>query len=98
MGIEWAILHLSGSILQSSMGLRGGYQFAADDAIGVDPCNEDSVQGDSRKCSQPVIHVPLNLTLLERIRLSFMPVFYPMPQNWGHKIMDFELGLGGEFF
>ena len=45
-----------------------------------------------------VIMSALNFTLLERVRLSFAPVFYPIPESFGHKVIDIELGVGAEFF
>ncbi len=98
LGVEFAILPLSGIIAQTSMGLRGGYQFAVEDAIGAEPCEEAEVSGDSRVCSQPVIQVPLNLTFLERVRVSLSPVFFPMSQPWGRTLFDLEIAIGAEFF
>jgi hypothetical protein len=40
----------------------------------------------------------LNFTLLERVRLSLSPLFYPVKESFGHDVFDFELGLGAEFF
>lgn len=97
-GVELAILPLSGKLLQTSVALRGGYQFEAVDAIGFDSCPADEVASDSRLCSQPVIHIPLNLTLLERIRFTAIPMIYPLSQPWGHKVVDFEMAIGGELF
>jgi predicted acylesterase/phospholipase RssA len=97
-GVEWALLPLSGSVLQSALGLRGGYQFAAQDNIGLEACDEEEAGGDSRGCSQPMLHIPFSLTALEHVRLSVTPIIYPMPQSWGHKPVDLEIALGGEFF
>lgn len=97
-GFEYAILPLSGIMLQTSVGARVGYQMSAADSIGIDPCQEDTVEGDSRRCSQVLVMTPLNLTLLERGRFSFTPRWYPVGESFGHDIFDFELGLGLEFF
>ena len=98
LGAEWALFPLSGTLLQTSLGLRGAYQASAEDRIGFDPCEEAATDSDSRLCSQPLIQVPINLTLLERIRFSVTSEFYPMGQSWGHGVFDLELGLGAEFF
>lgn len=97
-GFEYTILPLSGILLQTSVGARFGYQMSAADSVGVDPCEEDRVSGDSRRCSQILVMTPLNLTLLERGRFSFTPRWYPVGESFGHDIFDFELGLGLEFF
>lgn len=98
LGVEWAVLPFSGSILQSALALRGGYQFSGADKIGVERCDDQRSGGDPRSCSQFVIHLPLSVTVLERLRVSIMPIFYPVPQIDGHKIFDLEFGFGGEFF
>ena len=97
-GLNWALLPLSGSVVQSAVGLRAGYLFGASDAIGFQPCEEDEVADDSRMCSQPVIHLPLNITLLERVRVSATPTFFLLPQDWGHRWFGMEFGVGAEFF
>ncbi len=97
-GAEMALLPISGNILQTSIGARLGYQLTASDSIGIDPCTSAKASGDSRDCSQMVIMSALNFTLLERVRLSFAPVFYPIPESFGHKVIDIELGVGAEFF
>lgn len=98
LGLEFAILGMSGSVWQTAMGVRGGYQFSSTDAIGIDPCNESSVDSDSRRCSGPVIHTPVNFTLLERVRFSLTPVFYPLPRDFGHKWFELEVGIGAELY
>lgn len=98
LGFEYALLPLSGSIVQTSFGARFGYQLSAADSIGFDPCEEDQVEGDSRRCSQILVQAPFNVTLLERVRLSFSPRFYPVRESFGHDVFDFEIGLGAEFF
>ncbi len=98
IGVELAVLPLSGSVWQTSFGLRGGYQFAANDAIGIQPCLESDVGGDSRLCSGPVLHSPFNFTLLERVRFAFTPVFYPLSRDFGHQMFEFEVGVGAELF
>jgi hypothetical protein len=98
IGLELALLPLSGSLLQTSVGLRGGYQFAYDDVIGIQPCEEEAVSSDSRLCSQPVIQIPFNLSFLERVRFSAIPLIYPYPRSWGHNVFDLELAIGAEFF
>jgi len=98
LGLEYALLPLSGRLWQTSLGLRGGYQFAAQDGIGLDPCLEDDVASDSRRCSGPVIHTPVNFTLLERIRFAITPVFYPLSQDFGHDWFELELGIGAELY
>ncbi len=97
-GVEWAVMPLSGSIAQTSIGVRGAYQMSAEDTAGFKGCQELEVASDSRRCSQPVIHLPLNLTLLERVRFNLTPVILPMGQKWGHNAFDLEIGIGGEFF
>lgn len=98
LGLEVALLPLSGSVWQTSFGARAGYQFAATDSIGFDTCEEDDVSGDSRLCSGPVIHAPFNFTLLERVRLAITPVFYPMRQDFGHNWFELEMGIGAELY
>jgi len=98
LGLEFAMLPLSGRLWQTAFGVRGGYQFAANDAIGLDPCDELEAGSDTRKCSGPVIHVPFNFTLLERVRFSVTPVFYPLPQDFGHNWFELELGIGAELY
>jgi len=98
LGLEFALLPISGSVWQSAIGLRGGYQFSAVDSIGVDPCSGDDVADDPRRCSGPVVHVPVNFTLLERVRFSLTPVFYPWPQDFGKRWFELEVGIGAELF
>lgn len=98
LGAELAILPLSGRVWQSSIGVRAGYQFAATDSIGFNSCEENKVAGDSRFCSGPVIHTPVNFTLLERIRFAVTPVFYPLPRDFGHNVFELELGIGAELY
>jgi hypothetical protein len=45
-----------------------------------------------------VVHTPINMSLLERVRLSFTPYFYPISENFGHNPVDFELSIGAELF
>lgn len=98
LGVEVAVLPLSGRLWQTAVGARGGYQFAGTDGIGIDPCVDVEVGGDSRQCSGPVIHVPFNFTLLERVRFSVTPVFYPLAQDFGHDWFELELGIGAELY
>lgn len=98
LGVEVAILPLSGRVWQSSVGLRGGYQFAATDSIGFKSCDATKVASDSRFCSGPVIHTPINFTLLERVRFALTPVFYPLPRDFGHNVFELELGVGAELY
>jgi hypothetical protein len=98
LGLEYALLPFSGSVLQTAVGVRGGYQFAATDSIGIDPCIEADVGSDTRGCSSPVIHTPFNFTLLERVRFSVTPVFYLLPQDFGHQWFELEVGIGAELY
>jgi predicted acylesterase/phospholipase RssA len=98
LGLEFALLPLSGRLWQPSVGVRGGYQFSSADGIGIDPCLESNVASDSRRCSGPVIHAPLNFTLLERVRLSLTPTFYPLPRDFGHNWFELEVGVGAELY
>lgn len=98
LGMEVAVLPLSGSVWQTSFGVRGGYQFSSRDAAGFQPCVEDEVAGDSRLCSGPVIHSPVNFTLLERVRFAITPVFYPLPRDFGHRWFELEVGVGAELY
>jgi len=98
LGLEYALLPFSGSVLQTAVGLRGGYQFSATDSIGIDPCVEADVASDTRGCSGPVVHTPFNFTLLERVRFSITPVFYLLPQTFGHQWFELEVGIGAELY
>ncbi len=98
LGLEFALLPISGSVWQTAIGVRGGYQFSAEDSIGFDPCNGEEVNDDPRRCSGPVVHTPVNFTLLERVRFSLTPVFYPLPQDFGKKWFELEVGIGAELF
>ncbi|HXS18245.1 MAG TPA: hypothetical protein VN764_13700, partial [Polyangiaceae bacterium] len=89
---------ISGTVWQTALGVRGGYQFSAKDAIGFDPCIDEDVSHDPRRCSGPVVHTPINFTLLERVRFSLTPVFYPLPQEFGKKWFELEVGIGAELF
>lgn len=97
-GLEWTLLPLSNNIFQTSVGVRAGYQMTPNDSIGFDDCTTDAVSRDPRECSQLVLHAPLNLTLLERIRVNLTPLFYPISQGFDHRVFDLEFGLGAEFF
>ncbi len=97
-GTELAILPLSGNIIQTSLAARVGYQITANDSAGEDSCTDNNANGDSRNCSQMIVGTGLNLTLLERVRLSVAPIFFPIPEDFGHKIVGIELGVGAEFF
>jgi len=98
LGLEYALLPFSSSVLQTAVGVRGGYQFAAADSIGVDPCIEANVASDTRGCSGPVVQTPFNFTLLERVRFSVTPVFYLLPQTFGHQWFELEVGIGAELY
>lgn len=103
VGPEFALLGLSNPMVQSSLALRGGYQFSSEDGIGFDPCTGNTMPFDSRNCSQPLIHLSANLSLMERVRLSVTPVFYPVPEASGtegvaHNWFDLELTLGVEIY
>lgn len=98
LGAEIALLPLSGRLWQTAIGIRGGYQFSAADGIGLDPCIGSEVGSDSRRCSGPVIQTPFNFTLIERVRFSATPVFYPLAQEFGHEWVELELGVGVELY
>lgn len=98
LGLELAVLPLSGRLWQTAFGVRGGYQFSAADGIGLDPCVGADVGSDSRRCSGPVIQTPFNFTLLERVRFSATPIFYPLAQDFGHQWFELELGVGVELY
>lgn len=98
MGLDWMLFPLSGPVLQTSIGVRGGYQFAYSDAAGFDTCGQPNTSGDSRLCSQPVIHLPLTLTLLERLRVALTSIVYPIGEDWGHTPIGFEFDVGVELF
>lgn len=98
LGAELALLPISGTMLQFSVGARAGYHFSAEDSIGVDPCNATEAASDSRNCSQFVIHTPASMTFLERVRVTLTPVWFPFGESWGHNIFDLEASVGAEFF
>lgn len=97
-GFEFSLLPLSGSVLQSSLGVRAGYQMSGNDSFGFERCSDQAGAADPRNCSQFVVHAPVNLTLLERVRFNLTPLFYPVPESFGHRPFDLELGIGALFF
>lgn len=98
LGLEVALLPLSGRLWQTGFGVRGGYQFSATDSIGIDPCDEMTATSDTRQCSGPVIQVPFNFTLLERVRFSVTPVFFLIGESFGHNWFELDLGIGAELY
>jgi hypothetical protein len=97
LGAEY-LLPFSGSVFQFSFGARAGFKFTANDSFGTEACDETAAQSDSRNCSQFVVQTPVNFSLLERVRLSFTPSFFPIRESFGHNPVDFELSIGAELF
>jgi hypothetical protein len=98
VGFELSLLPLAGQFAQPSLGLRFGYQITGNDEAGLTTCEESATSGDSRECSQPVFHLPLNVTLLEKVRLNATAHFFPFREEFNHSWFDLELGLGVELF
>ena len=98
LGVEWALLPVSGSTLSFSLGVRGGYQISGTDDAGAIACTAAAAHDESRNCSQFVVQAPVNVTFLERVRLSLTPTVFPVGQDFAHNPFDLELGLGLQLY
>jgi predicted acylesterase/phospholipase RssA len=98
LGVEWALLPISGSVVSFGLGVRGGYQISGNDDAGAIPCTAEAANDESRNCSQFVLQTPVNVTFLERVRFSVTPSIFPVGQDFAHNPFDLELGLGVQFY
>jgi hypothetical protein len=99
IGPEIELLFLSGSVLQTMLGTRVGYQAGWPDRAGVRACGDDQVTSDARLCSQLVLQGYVAAALIERLRMQFVVEFFPTVQQAGFRSrIAFQLGFGLQFF
>jgi hypothetical protein len=105
-GPEVLVPFLTGSIAQTSLAFRAGYQLSSRDAFLTDPCRPRSGRVDPRHCSQTVLQPLAIVSFLDRFRLQLGVDIFPEPRDEvGDDGLEFDvspwalsLGAGVTFF
>jgi hypothetical protein len=99
LGPEFQLLFLSGSVLQTMLGARVGYQAAWPDRAGLRGCGNERVTNDARLCSQLVLQGYIATALIERLRAQLVLEYFPTAQDAEFKSrIGFQLGFGLQLF
>lgn len=96
-GPEVLLPFLTGSIAQTSLGVRGGYQLSTRDDFGSATCRPSDTREDPRHCSQALVEPFVAIALFDRLRFQLGFDFFPegrdAPGEAGERFEAADWGL-----